>query len=308
MEGSSIYTFELIISNGAYGTESGDFSSEIVHAEVVPDGDEVVTDGDILELVASLLADGIPAAPEYAFAVTPKWKYGPVCPPVRPGPDIPAIAPSLEGSVNIIDAFGEGDNDAAAFHGNFVEGIINRLGVGSEMKDVGFEDSNFVPEYEVVEALADGVNNVSLGGHDCLASGGFAVPPPIGIAAALRETEDILVVASAGNASKKGGRHGDDFPAHYASFDSALMSTLDPAVQPYYGDIAGKVVSVGALSATNSADYTRASFSNCGDNTVWAPGVGIVSDYGSGTAVWAGTSFAAPVVAAALVLGEFTYP
>jgi hypothetical protein len=49
---------------------------------------------------------------------------------------------------------------------------------------------------------------------------------------------------------------------------------------------------------------------------VWAPGVRIVSDYPDGdltnnqyqTAVWVGTSFAAPVVAAALALNEFSYP
>jgi hypothetical protein len=303
------YRSGLSISSGAYGVESGDFSTDIVHAEIAGGT-------DTLELVASLLAEGIPAAPEYAFTVTPRWKYGPASAPIVPGPSIPSIGTSLEGSVNVIDSFGANANSAAAFHGNFVAGIINRLGVGTRGSNVGIADSNFAPEFAVATAIVQGVNNVSLGGHDCVASGGVLVPPPIGIAAVLMDTSDITIVASAGNASTLAGCHNDEFPARYASFDDALIDTFDEAVQPYYRDISTKVVSVGALSGTKSAEYTRASFSNCGDNTVWAPGVGIVSDYPDNdlsanqyqTAVWAGTSFAAPVVAAALALNEFSYP
>jgi DNA-binding SARP family transcriptional activator len=52
----------------------------------------------------------------------------------------------------------------------------------------------------------------------------------VGFAAVLMGTEDFNIVASAGNASKLAGCHGDDFPAHYASFDDALIDTFEEAV------------------------------------------------------------------------------
>ncbi len=292
------------ISEGAYAERgpgsAGDFSdsSDVVHVGLEPAVEP-------MEMVRELLAEGIAAAPEYAFAIAPRWKYGPGAEPIVPGPEIPALElPRDAPRVNVIDFFGSNTSMAASFHGNFIEGILGHLSVATDRSPVGPSDLNFAPELKIAASLKPGINNISMGGHGCSGPGGI-VPAPIGIPGALMGRDDIRIVASAGNDSTADECFVDTFPARYASFTEGWIRTFPKAVQRFYTGIARKVVSVGALSGTSQSGYSRASFSNGGVNTVWAPGVGIVSDYASGTAIWAGTSFATPVVAAAIARGEF---
>lgn len=343
---------------------------------------------DPIEAVAAILADGGAAAPEYWFASSPRWRYGPGTVPITPGPALPqqAIESMAPTKVRVLDFFGQSNDLAESHHGDFVVGILTALGVPTESRHVGTNiGGGGTSEAVVVGMLASGeLSNVSFGGHECSVIEGsswtwsdgtttrqVSIPddingnktlgeilplPPIMIPASQFGGLNAELVAAAGNdANDEDGEacHAEIFPARYASFawppdaqgqadtlvegivqnfqakqdadlgwiklpgviDTSLWAAmswydiLPPSIKDYYTGGEGgtpiheTVTSAGALAPTAVDDQTTeftaaAKFSNCGPETVWAPGVGIVSKYGAETAIWGGTSFAAPVVAA----------
>jgi Subtilase family len=179
-----------------------------------------------------------------------------------------------------------------AGHGTFIDGIIMQLAPKVSILQVtllspaGVTDDGCLAL--AISALGNSVPviNVSLGGY---AQGDVAPPASSAAIAALPDT--VVVVAAAGN----NGSNEPFWPA-------ALKSS--------------NVVSVGALDTTNGAPQV-ADFSNYGTWVdVYAPGMSVYSTYlqdnwllpndsppprpMDGWAIWSGTSFAAPQVAAAI--------
>jgi len=183
--------------------------------------------------------------------------------------------------------------DEQAGHGTFIAGIIRRRAPGVGIESVRGLDTNGVTDAltisDLVTKIAEGgtsrVINLSLGGR---AAGD--VP---GLDAALEtcRRHDVVVVAAAGNA----GRPDEFYPAAHKD-----------------------VIGVGAVESDDPSQ--RAAFSNYGD---WVtacavgtkvPGLHVVGQWdpehtepeGSSVVLdkfarWSGTSFATPVVAAAIV-------
>ena len=205
-------------------------------------------------------------------------------------PHAMAGAPAITGDfVDQPDSDGNKLLDGAAGHGTFIAGLINQITPGCA-----------VEVHQVLRSYGDGdeativdaINNLPRDKDTILnlSFGGYVWDAPFALARAVRKFQDDggVVVSSAGN---------------------------DASCQPTYPAALPGVVSVGAVGPTGPAAFT-----NYGP---WiracAPGVDLVStffegfkgaarpgpdgddpDNFSGWARWSGTSFAAPVVVAAL--------
>jgi subtilisin family serine protease len=172
-----------------------------------------------------------------------------------------------------------------AGHGTFIAGIIMKHAPELRIRQVRVLDPAGVgDDVSVARGLAradsTAVINLSLGGYT---HGGR---PPVALATALAQLSDsVAVVAAAGN---------------------------NGSPEPFWPAAFKRVIAVGALDTTNG-EITRASFSNYGHWVdVYAPGTNVHSTYLDGEyrekdkhlahlagwAVWSGTSFAAPQIAA----------
>jgi hypothetical protein len=292
---------------------------------------QVPNNRDALGYVVELLDRGIPAWPHYAVSLGARWKYGPATAPtpVPSGTPLPNLTISDAGErVTVIDAFEMDAQDVAAGHGEFVVGILDRLGVPANEVSAQFYGSPISSEMEIASHITEGINNLSLGTDACLVREGSDLPdggkvpdlnddgdtadilelPPIVLARAIIDISEF-VVAAAGNDSVAGEPCLRPWvPAAYADFDLYFPpDSLPVAIADQYTGVADKVVSVGASG--NPDIGNRASFSNCGGSTVYAPGIGIISDHpgiAEGLAVWSGSSFAAPIIAGLIARGEFS--
>jgi hypothetical protein len=279
---------------------------------------------DIPELVAELRQheDGESApnvGPNHVFCGEPDYQGGPDGPPGNAGPfpeapyatrepGAPGVAvldtgydtsvPALHIGLGWRVAFPAGETEnpltaggyfaQEAGHGTFIDGIIMRLAPLVPIRQVKVLDPSGVTDDGcVARAMTQHANapviNLSLGGYtqDDM--------PPVASGQALAQlTDAVTVVAAAGN-------NGSPEPFWPAAFKG--------------------VVAVGALDTTQGQPQ-RAAFSNYGHWVdIYAPGVNVYSTYLQGTwdlppnpaswpidgyAIWSGTSFAAPQVAAAI--------
>ena len=183
--------------------------------------------------------------------------------------------------VDLLDEDENDELDTEAGHGTFIGGLVQRIcgGLAVEQRTV-LDSYGFGDDLTVCLGLAEEtapVVNMSLGGYTCHDH------PSAALAAAVRaRRHDTVVVAAAGNNGSK---------------------------RPFYPAALPGVV---AVAAYDSRSDSPASFSNHGDWVdVCAPGVALVSCYVDGArgvgadrvlftggAIWSGTSFAAPLVAA----------
>ncbi len=312
-----------------------------------PIGIATVAVGTEIEALASLLRDG-DGQNEQVFAdlnrvvlPSPKWQYGPSTDARVFDFDEYTVSDAEPGAnaVRVIDLFyieGGSDADASGVgqHGEFVAGIVERLGATAKWVNVNFHHDLAVDsdEYEdgvsdtslVAQAIGEGVNNLSIGAPLCAIDppaeygaffGNQAVEfPPLIIALAIRQltAAGVDVVAAAGNRYVDENSLTTEPDCAFQWYPAALAvprgpadqatSALEAVIRTILEDVSDHVTSVGAL-AWNGAEFTQASFSMCGANTVWMPGTDIISDYNDGHAVWDGTSFAAPYYAALLATG-----
>lgn len=183
--------------------------------------------------------------------------------------------------------FTSGDNLAhEAGHGTFVAGIIMRLAPDLRIRQVRVLDPTGVGDDATVAhglAMANAsVINLSLGGYT------HGDQPPVALAAALGQLNDLVaLIAAAGNGASQ---------------------------RPFWPAAFKRVIAVGALDMTSS-EPVRASFSNYGHWVdIYAPGVRVHSTYLDGSytepgkhlahlkgwALWNGTSFSTPQVAASI--------
>jgi hypothetical protein len=289
---------------------------------------------DALGYVVDLLAAGIPAWPHYAVNLGARWQYGPATAPtpVPSGTSLPDITTSQEGDkVTVIDAFDMDVQDVAAGHGDFIVGILKRLGVSVSKVNAQFYGSPISSEMEIASLITEGINNLSLGSDVCAVQEGATLPgggslakipdlnddgdmedivplPPIALAHAIIAKSE-LVVAAAGNDSVAGESCLRPWiPAAYADFDFYFpQESLPVAIADQYAGVADKVVSVGASG--NPDIENRASFSNCGGSTVFAPGIGIISDgpeVDGDPVIWSGSSFATPIITGLIARAQFS--
>lgn len=185
-------------------------------------------------------------------------------------------------NVDLLDSDRDGRLDAEAGHGTFIAGLIRRVAphVGIRMKRV-LNPYGFGDDLSVSTGLLDAgtpVLNLSLGGYT------LDDRPPPALAGVLHQLgREVVVVAAAGN------NHSD---------------------RPFWPAAFKQVVAVAALDTTGDTP-TSTDFSNHGDwVSVCAPGTSLHSSYVrggrpdgptfAGWACWSGTSFAAPLVAAAI--------
>lgn len=166
----------------------------------------------------------------------------------------------------------DGRVDEGAGHGTMVAGIIYRFAPGAKIMPVKVLDSD---GSGTLWDAAEGIRYAAANGAKVL-NLSFATPRQslvMNLALNYAAAKGATVVAAAGN------------------YNSTEM--YYPAGHP-------KVLTVAALNLDN----TKAPFSNYGvEVDVDAPGVSIASTYWDGSfAVWSGTSFAAPIVAAEAVL------
>ncbi len=271
------------------------------------------------ELAAEPLTDEGPlrVAPNTVLAGEPPYMGGPGGPPRRSSPskdgmretgqepepglavldtgwstDLPDLHPGLlaalradQADVDLLDLDGRAGLDTEAGHGTFICGLVRRLapGLGIAAEQVltpqGWGDDRTVSVRLATQQLP--VINLSLGGYtpDDM--------PPLALERALHALgRDRVVVAAAGN-------HGSQ--------------------RPFWPAASKHVLAVAALDTTG-VDPSAAGFSNRGPWVdVCAPGVHVKStfvrgsqDAGAGRqefdgwACWSGTSFAAPIIAAAV--------
>lgn len=185
---------------------------------------------------------------------------------------------------------GDGYLDPVAGHGTFIAGIIEQLAPGCELRlPQVVTPFGLAEEFAVAVAIETTLAEPSPPAIVSLSLGGPVLESPFMLRAAVAQAQlaGVVVVASAGN---------------------------DGTCTPYYPAALPGVIAVGALGPDGPAPWT-----NYGP---WvdacAPGVELVSaffeqfdgefpmqntvdvDRFSGWAIWSGTSFAAPVVVAAL--------
>ncbi|HWG95153.1 MAG TPA: S8 family serine peptidase [Mycobacteriales bacterium] len=199
-----------------------------------------------------------------------------------------SVAP---GDVDPLDQDGDGARDLEAGHGTFVTGVVAQVAPGAEVLAVKALDSDGVTDdltaAECVQrALDEGcqVLNLSFGGYTHDDRGLVALE------AVLPRTEDVAVVAAAGN---------------------------DSTTRRFWPAASEGVVSVGAVgvrrqrtSFTNSGDWVRACAEGDRLHSTYVEGTAATDGDGDGApdhfpeagAYWSGTSFAAPQVAAAVAV------
>lgn len=276
--------------------------------------------GVLGRLRAAYADQGEPAvAPNHAFSGEPFYHGGPgsfpkrarelpdelSSPPPVDRPDLavmdtgvprqlaswhPRLAARLLGDaddLDVLDVDGDQLLDAEAGHGTFICGLVRRVAPALTLDPERVLDSfGFGNDLALAKALICGrapVLNLSLGGYT------EDDRPPLATATALRAlSPDVVVVAAAGN-------HGSDRPFWPAAFDDVYaVAAVDTTVRP----------------------RVPAGFSNFGPWVdLCAPGVDLHAAYvkgrrqdedGSeplvfdGWASWSGTSFAAPLFAAAI--------
>jgi subtilisin family serine protease len=218
-----------------------------------------------------------------------------------------------------------GLTDSHAGHGTFVSGLVHQLCPAAKILSLRVLHSDgFSTESAVVLALSWLLDQVANQGRQIdvvsMSLGFYAETATVPEAQQVRNlieqltAQGVLVVAAAGN-------------------DATTRPFMPAAFARGTGSAAGGVDLLGAVGARNAAGDTTAAFSNWGDwITLWAPGDGLVStvplwqgaeagdltlldaaglgpdvrtapdpdDLRTGFAVWAGTSFATPVVAGLL--------
>jgi thermitase len=253
------------------------------------------------------------AGPNHVFLGTPFYHGGPFGPPeparagagFGEGPADAAVAvidtgmwadspvpagryaAAPEDLVVETDVDGDGLLDGDVGHANFIAGVLIAHSGRTHVRVLKALDTFGVcTEADLVAALARvddevGVVNLSLGGFTP------ADEPPVGLRVALRNLlsgRDRVVVAAAGN---NGNRTNPFWPAAFTSTGETWSD---------------RVVAVAAHDGTGVCDW-----SNAGPwVTLVAPGEDVTSTYihhdrfPSGWAVWSGTSFATPRVAAAV--------
>lgn len=276
------------------------------------------TDGDVPSLVTCYRAEGLRVAPNHVITWEPYWKGGPgdvpqpakeLDPPPKGkgGPRVVVLDTGIQkgwdsddwfasrvdgagaGDLEVLDVDGDDELDVQAGHGTFIASllaagcpsativprrVLNSFGLTS--------DADLALAILKAAKLEPDILNLSLG---CYAADD--VPPPAVTEALRRLPASTVVVAAAGNAGQS------------RVFWPAALKT---------------VVAVGAHDGGSPTD--RAHFSNhgwwvdaCADGLKvhakfvrFDGGVQGVMEPGdfAGWAVWSGTSFAAPIVAAAL--------
>jgi subtilisin family serine protease len=195
------------------------------------------------------------------------------------------------GDVDPLDEDGDGVRDLEAGHGTFVTGVVAQVAPGAEVLAVKALDSSGVTDdltaaQCVQRALDEGcqVLNLSFGGYTHDDQGLVALE------AVLPRTEEVAVVAAAGN---------------------------DSTSRRFFPAAAKGVVSVGAVgvrrqrtSFTNTGDWVRACAEGDRLHSTYVEGTAATDADGDGApdhftdaaAYWSGTSFAAPQVAAAVAV------
>lgn len=287
------------------------------------------TDGaGIMAAVETLRAAGMAAAPNHVlggvpavtYAGAPRMQGGPSA-RVRPAPPVPDAPPLGAGDgagahVAVLDTGIRSDNpwlaayvpsdpsspdweqldadgdrvlDAEAGHGTFIAGIVLQIAPAASLTVIKVLDSHGMGDDATVaaglERLPDGVDvlNLSLGGYTV----GDEPPPALAGQVARLRRNGTVVVAAAGN---------------------------DATDRPFWPAALRPVIAVGALDA----DGARAGYSNHGPwIDVYARGSELHSCFVdfttevrpeggtatfAGWALWDGTSFAAPVVSAAVAV------
>ncbi|MGH1492763.1 MAG: S8 family peptidase [Acidimicrobiales bacterium] len=213
---------------------------------------------------------------QHYFWMSPIHRGHPVDTPEDPDGDVyePASdwGESLGGSVAIIDAIPDGSDIAE--HGNFIIGMLARLGTPSELFKVetlpGTTDSIFFREADLIRAVNEispdqfSAVNLSLGTYGCPDHKPGALNR---ILAGL----GIDIVASAGN----DGTGQETYPA-------------------------AEFIAVGSINKSGELSC----FSNYGPWVdYWVVGEEVLGDIGGADKTWSGTSFAAPQVAAQIDAG-----
>lgn len=236
----------------------------------LPDGPRSAPPGDRSQL--AVLDTGIPAQ-------LAKWH--------------PRLAERLRADSDDIDALdldGDGLLDFEAGHGTFICGLVQRVAPNLAIDPEQVLDSfGFGTDLGVALALSEvtaPVVNLSLGGY----TEGDR-PPPLTAAALRALRPDVVVVAAAGN-------HGSDRPFWPAAFKrvisvAAVDTTVTPAVPAGFSNF-GWWVDVCAPGVDLHAAYVQGRRQ---DDDTDGP-----ADF-EGWASWSGTSFAAPLVAAAIAAG-----
>lgn len=201
--------------------------------------------------------------------------------------------------LDVLPAPGDHRLDWFSGHGTFVAGVVQQLAPGVETRVYRFTTSDGLgTEDDVAEAVLRAAEEAAADGVRLIINLSVGVPAvagwaPVSLENAVRQLADdpnVLIVAAAGN-------NGTDEPMYPAAFEG--------------------VIGVGALTA----GYEPAPFSSHGKDFVdcSAVGVGVVSTFVAGLmppeatptvpdytfpanawAVWSGTSFSAPQVAAAI--------
>jgi hypothetical protein len=215
-------------------------------------------------------------------------------------PSIPALHPGLDWRVTFPPGTQENPITSLGYiaqeggHGTFIDGIIMRLAPQVPIRQLRVLDPAGLTDDATLALAIPQANapviNLSLGGYT------QQDLPPVASGLALAQLDPtVAVVAAAGNNSS-------DVLFWPAAFNTTAT-------------IGATVVAVGALDTTNG-QQALASFSNYGCWVdIYAPGVNVLSTYLDATwklpsdpngwpidgwALWNGTSFAAPQVAAAI--------
>jgi hypothetical protein len=198
-------------------------------------------------------------------------------------------------NVDKLDALPAGPDgllDYAAGHGAFVTGIVQRVAPRAEVRMYRAADTDgFATDHDIADAILraheDGAQiiNLSLGIRTV-----DDTPPPAtaeAVATVLGETGNAtVIVASAGN-------YGDDakvWPAALPGVEAVagLTAYLTPAPWSSYGDVRFSTV----------AEGIRSTYVTGVESPVFDPQP---DDFGTDAwAIWSGTSFAAPQIAAAI--------
>jgi len=204
--------------------------------------------------------------------------------------DIARTAGDID-QLDVLPAGPDGLLDYAAGHGAFVTGIVQRVAPQAEVRMYRAADTDgFATDNDIADAILrahdDGAQiiNLSLG----IRTVDDTPPPSIteAVATVLRETEGATVIVAAA------GNYGDDskvWPAALPGVEAVagLTAYLTPAVWSSYGDVRFSTV----------AEGIRSTYVTGTESPVFDPQPDAFS--ANAWAIWSGTSFAAPQIAAA---------